>query len=118
MAEDSRELGEAYDESSLSFRSLTVTTRTPSSVILHWDYVPICDSPKELVFKLLKLESRDEWKTISWTRKTTCTIDNLEQNICYSLQILVLAEDEDEFKVVDESDVFKVRVTGGCCRWR
>lgn len=94
-----------------SFRSLTVTTQTSSSVILQWIYErpqPICESSKELVFKLLKLETRDEWKAIAWTRKTTCTIDNLEQNVCYSLQLLLLVEDEDEFKLIDESEIFKV----------
>ena len=94
-----------------NFRSLTVTTLTPSSVTLQWIYEPpqsISDLSREIVFKLLKLETRDEWKAIAWTRKMTCKIENLEQNVCYSLQLLVMVEDGDEFKVVDESNVFKV----------
>lgn len=120
MSENSAELcskdfsAENSTETSSNFRSLTVTTQTSSSVILQWIYEkpqPDFDPSKELVFKLLKLETRDEWKAIAWTRKTTCTIDNLEQNVCYSLQLLLLVEDEDEFKVVDESDVFKVKLS-------
>lgn len=94
-----------------NFRSLTVTTLTSSSVILQWLYQPpqsISEPSKEVVFKLLKLETRDDWKAIAWTRKMTCKIENLEQNVCYSLQLLVMLQDEDDFKVVDESDIFKV----------
>lgn len=90
-----------------NFRSISVTTRTSSLVVLHWLYENVrCD--QELVFKVLQLQSRSEWKPIAWTRKSTCTIENLEQNVCYSLRILVLVEGEDEFRVTDESDVFKV----------
>lgn len=106
-----KNLEENSTESFSNFRSLTVTTLT-SSVILKWLHEPpqsISDPSKEIVFKLLKLETRDEWKAIAWTRKMTCKIENLEQNVCYSLQLLVMVEDENEFKVVDESDVFKVR---------
>lgn len=119
MSENSSEMSlkensaENPTETLSNFRSLTVTTQTSSSVILQWIYdrtPTICEPSKELVFKLLKLETRDEWKAIAWTRKTTCTIDNLEQNVCYSLQLLLLVEDEDEFKVLDESDIFKVKL--------
>lgn len=95
-----------------NFSSIEVTTHTSSSAILQWAYerpTTIEDNRKEIVFKLLQLESRDEWKSKAWTRKTTCKIENLEQNVCYSLQLLVLIEVEDEFKVVDKSKVFKVK---------
>lgn len=100
-------------ESSSNFRSLTVTTLTSSSVTLQWFYEAppsISDLSRQIVFKLLKLETRDEWKAIAWTRKMTCKIENLEQNVCYSLQLLVMVENEggDEFEVADKSDVFKV----------
>lgn len=95
-----------------NFRCLTVTTRTSSSVVLKWSYEnkeQVEDSAnKEFVFKLLKLQSRDDWIASAWTRKSTCIVDNLEQNVCYSLQLLVLLEEEDEFRVVDKSEVFKV----------
>lgn len=98
------------DEATNRFSSLNVSTQTSSSVILTWTYSRSDEvGDRELVFKLLKLESRDEWKAISWTRKSTCTIENLEQNVCYSLQILVLMEELEEFKVVDESEIFKVK---------
>lgn len=102
---------ETKTESPSNFR-LTVTTQTSSSVILQWIYERPETTPEtlsEIVFKLLKLETRDEWKSIAWTRKTSCKIENLEQNVCYSLQLLVLVQDDDEFKVVDQSDVFKVK---------
>lgn len=92
---------------------LTVTTQTSSSVILQWIYEKteaLAESTSEIVFKLLKLETRDEWKSIAWTRNRSCKIENLEQNVCYSLQLLVLVQDDDEFKVVDQSDVFKVEI--------
>lgn len=102
------------DESSLealsNFHSLKLTTETSSSVVLRWSYSTpqAVDPSSEIVFKLLKLETRDEWKAIAWTRKMTCKIENLEQNVCYSLQLLALVANDDEFQVVDESDVFKV----------
>lgn len=105
-------LDENPPESFSNFRSIAVTTLTSSSVILQWIYEPpqsILDPSGKVVFKLLKLETRDEWRAIAWTRKMTCKIENLEQNVCYSLQLLVLLHDEDEeFKVVDESEIFKV----------
>jgi hypothetical protein len=99
------------DEAAASrFSALTVTTQTSSSVVLTWTYDrPSSVGEREVVFKLLKLESRDEWKAIAWTRKSTCTIENLEQNVCYSLHMLVLVEGVDEFKVIDESEIFKVQ---------
>jgi Fibronectin type III domain len=99
------------DEAAASrFSALTVTTKTSSSVVLSWSYDrPGTVGQKEIVFKLLKLESRDEWRSIAWTRKYTCTIENLEQNVCYSLQMLVLVEESDEFEVLDESEIFKVK---------
>lgn len=118
MSEASTEIALVEEESetkpeSLSNFHLTVTTQTSSSVILQWIYneaEAFADSSSEIVFKLLRLESRDEWKSIAWTRKTSCKIENLEQNVCYSLQLLVLVQDDDEFKVVDQSDVFKVEL--------
>lgn len=94
-----------------NFRSLTVTTRTSSSVVLNWIYEndQIEDSScAEFVFKLLKLQSRNEWITTAWTRNSTCTIENLEQNVCYSMQLLVLLEDDNQFNIVDQSEIFKV----------
>lgn len=94
-----------------NFTSIDVTTHTSSSAILQWSYErpPTIESSRQVVFKLLLLESRDEWKSLAWTRKTTCKIENLEQNVCYSLQLLVLVETKDDFKVVDKSEVFKVK---------
>lgn len=93
-----------------NFRFLNITTRTSSSVVLKWSYENKEEdcANKEFVFRLLKLQSRDDWIASAWTRKSTCIVDNLEQNVCYSLQLLVLLEEEDEFKVVDRSEVFKV----------
>lgn len=102
---------EETKETSSVFHSLSVTTQTASSVILKWEYQPSVEPSTELVYKLLKLETRDEWKPIAWTRKSTCVVDNLEQNVCYSLRLLVLIEGNDEFKVVDQSDVFKVDIS-------
>lgn len=105
------ELEESSPEAPSKFHTLSVTTQS-SSVILQWNYErPESVEPtREVVFKLLKQETRDEWKSIAWTRKTTCMVENLEQNVCYSLKLLALVEDEDKFRVVDESDVFKVRI--------
>jgi hypothetical protein len=101
---------ELEPESISNFRSLSVSTLSESSVNLQWNYVrpaSLSESAKELVFKLLKLEARDEWKSIAWTRKMFCVVKNLEQNVCYSLKLLVLVEEENEFVIVDETDVFK-----------
>ena len=108
--EDEENVDENSPEALSNFRSLTVTTLTSSSVTLQWMYdrPQSVEPSREIVFKLLKLESRNEWKAIAWTREMTCKIENLEQNVCYSLQLLVLIEEKDEFKIVDESDVFKV----------
>lgn len=110
--EDSKDEIENSPEALTSrFNSIDVMTHTSSSAILKWAYErpPTIESFREVVFKLLLLESRDDWKPIAWTRKTTCKIEHLEQNVCYSLQLLVLVEVEDEFKVVDKSEVFKVK---------
>jgi hypothetical protein len=105
----SQSLNGISDENRSCFHSLTVTTHK-SSVVLTWLYDrPDFSADQEFVFKLLRLETRDEWKPIAWTRKKTCTVKNLEQNVCYSLRLLVLLELVDEFKVIDESEVFKVR---------
>lgn len=105
-----QDLGESSLEALSNFHSLKITTETSSSVVLEWSYTTpqAVDPSSEVVFKLLKLETRDEWKAIAWTRKMTCKIENLEQNVCYSLQLLALVANDDEFQVVDESDVFKV----------
>lgn len=104
--------GENLDETHSCFRSLTVTTQA-TSVVVSWQYErPKASVDEEFVFKLLKLETRDEWKAIAWTRKMTCTVVNLEQNVCYSLQLLALVERDDEFEVIDKSEVFKVRALG------
>lgn len=100
-------------EPNTSFHGLSVTTLTESSVNLQWKYTRpefLSDVSKELVFKLLRLEARGEWKSIAWTRKLTCTVKNLEQNICYSLKLLVLVEKDDEFEIVDETEIFKARI--------
>lgn len=98
-------------EPTSKFHSLSVTTLTESSVNLQWKYIPpeeLSNPSIKLVFKLLRLETRGEWKSIAWTRKTSCDIKNLEQNVCYSLKLLVLVERESAFEVVYETDVFKV----------
>lgn len=98
-----------------NFNLLSVTTLTESSVNLQWNYErppPFADVSIELVFKLLKLETRSEWKSIAWTRKMSCDVKNLEQNVCYSLKLLVLVEKEDEFEVVDGTEVFKASIVG------
>lgn len=104
-------LEESPEVSSSNFSSIDVTTHTSSSAMLNWSYIrpATIESSQEVVFKLLQLESRDEWRSIAWTRRTTCKIENLEQNVCYSLQLLVLLEDEAEFRVVDKSKIFKVK---------
>jgi hypothetical protein len=95
-------------ESASNFHSLEITTLSESSVNLQWNYVrPEHLQNVEIVFKLLKLEAKDEWKSIAWTRKSNEVLKNLEQNICYSLKLLVLIEEENEFKTVDETEVFK-----------
>lgn len=106
------DLDESSPETSSNFNSLKITTETSSSVVLEWSYATpqAVDPSSEIVFKLLKLETRDDWKAIAWTRKMTCKIENLEQNVCYSLQLLALVANDDGFQVVDESDVFKVSV--------
>lgn len=92
-----------------NFHSLSVSTLSESSVHLQWNYSPESFSSfsQEFVFKLLRLEARDEWKSIAWTRKMFCVVKNLEQNVCYSLKLLVLVEKENEFVIVDGTDVFK-----------
>jgi hypothetical protein len=93
-----------------NFSSLSVTTLSESSVNLQWNYIRpenLSGISEELVFKLLRLEARDEWKSIAWTRKMFCVVNNLEQNVCYSLKLLVLVQKENEFVIVDETDVFK-----------
>lgn len=105
-----QDLSESSPEVASNFNSLKITTETSSSVVLEWSYATpqAVDPSSEIVFKLLKLETRDDWKAIAWTRKMTCKIENLEQNVCYSLQLLALVANDDGFQVVDESDVFKV----------
>lgn len=104
-----------------NFRSLTITTRTSSSVVLNWNYEndQFKDSTcAEFVFKLLKLQSRNEWITTTWTRRSSCTIENLEQNVCYSMQLLVLLEGENEFEIIDQSEIFKVSSLAEKVRFR
>ena len=100
-------------EPTSNFRSLSVSTLSESSVNLQWNYVRperLSTLSQELVFKLMKLEARDGWKSIAWTRKMFCVVKNLEQNVCYSLKLLVLVEEENEFVNVDETDVFKASI--------
>lgn len=108
----SEDLIEKPKEASSNFQALTVSTQTQAaaSVVLQWTYnrPQSVEPSQQVIFKLLKLESKDEWKAIAWTRKETCKIENLEQNVCYSLQLLALVEEGDEFKVIDRSDIFKV----------
>lgn len=103
-------VGDKFSQSQKSnFCEITCRAVTSSSVIVQWIYLnQNLDLKQDVVFKVLKLETRGEWRKVAWTRKTTCQIDNLEQNVCYSLKIHVLVEDETEFRVVDESQVFKV----------
>lgn len=120
MSENSPEISskEDLDETSpgaaSNFHSLKSENFSLSSVNLQWDYVrpQSVDPSREIVFKLLKQETRDEWKSIAWTRKKTCIVENLEQNVCYSLKLLALVEDENEFRMVDESEIFKVKICG------
>lgn len=108
----SEDLNEKSKEASSNFQALTVTTQTQASasVILQWTYnrPQSIEPSQQVIFKLLKLESKDEWKAIAWTRKATCKIANLEQNVCYSLQLLALVKEGDEFNAIDRSDIFKV----------
>lgn len=104
---------EPETESISNIHSLSVTTLTESSVNLQWKYVPSdsdSDPTKVLVYKLVRLEARGEWKSIAWTRQMSCIVKNLEQNVCYSLKLLVLVEKENEFEIVDETDVFKASI--------
>lgn len=120
--------GDEEQESSPSqtvsnFAKIEFRTVTTSSVIVEWIYLnqfpttsrqqavedeQLIEHDESFIYKVLKLETRGEWKTIARTKKTSCQIDNLEPNVCYSLKIHVLVEDVDRFRVVDESEVFKV----------
>lgn len=117
-------------KSESNFSKIEFRTITSSSVIVEWIYLNQfsqtssqqavasveqeqivtgdVDSAQTFIYKVLKLETRGEWKTIARTKKTSCQIDNLEPNVCYSLKLHVLVEDVDRFRVVDESEVFKV----------
>lgn len=104
------EFVEEEEESAEKFTEITCRAVTSSSVIIQWIYLNQTHNKDDVfVYKVLKLETRGEWKSVAWTRKTTCQIENLEQNVCYSLKIHVLVEDETEFRVIDESRVFKVK---------
>lgn len=118
-------------KSESNFSKIEFRTITSSSVIVEWIYLNQfsqtssqqalasaeqeqivtgdIDSAQTFIYKMLKLETRGEWKTIARTKKTSCQIDNLEPNVCYSLKLHVLVEDVDRFRVVDESEVFKVK---------
>jgi 16S rRNA G527 N7-methylase RsmG len=109
VEDEEEDLPKSQEElSSSKFDEITCRTVTSSSVVVQWIYLNQNLNHDVVVFKVLKLETRGEWKSVAWTRKTICQIENLEQNVCYSLKIHVLVEDETEFRVIDESEVFKV----------
>jgi hypothetical protein len=66
------------------------------------------DEDPEKVFKVVTLKNRYEWETICWSRKSSCTIKHLEPNTCYSMKVLVMVAKEDQFDVVDSSEIIKV----------
>lgn len=97
---------EGDDHQSSNFKYVKIAKQTTTSVVLEWMYDD--DEDPEKVFKVVKLKNRDEWETICWSRKSSCTIKNLEQNTCYSMKVLVMVAKEDKFEVVDSSEIIKV----------
>lgn len=99
------------------FEYIKIAKQTTSTVVLEWKYnddkVEDGENPEnpEKVFKIVKLKNRNEWETISWTRKSICVMKNLEQNTCYSIKILVMIQMPDQFDVIDSSEVFKVNIS-------
>lgn len=92
---------------SSKFEFVRIAKQTASSVVLEWKYN---DDDPEKVFKIVKLKNRNEWETICWSNKSSCTIKNLEQNTCYSIKVMVMVAGEDKFEVVDSSEIFKVEI--------
>lgn len=98
------------------FEYIKIAKQTTSTVVLEWKYnedkIEDLENPEnpEKVFKIVKLKNRNEWETISLTRKSICVMKNLEQNTCYSIKILVMIQMADNFDVIDSSDVFKVNI--------
>lgn len=98
-----------------NFEYFRIAKQTRQQVVLEWKYLSneeekeVIESPKEKVFKIVKLKCRDEWETISWSRKSCCVIKNLEQNTCYSIKVLVMVQTFERFEVVDSSEILKVK---------
>lgn len=98
------------------FEYIKIAKQTTSTVVLEWKYnedkIENLENPAnpEKVFKIVKLKNRNEWETITLTRKSICVMKNLEQNTCYSIKILVMIQMADNFDVIDSSDVFKVNI--------
>ncbi|CAO1430006.1 unnamed protein product [Diamesa serratosioi] len=102
-------------EQSSNFTFINVINQTISSIDLQWEYsaaIAMSSACHEYVFQIIKMKARDLWEKIYWGRKSQCTIKCLEQNVCYSLKILVLEQQDDEFVRIDESNIFKIAI--GC----
>jgi hypothetical protein len=100
-------------ENHSNFEYIKILKQTTSSLALEWKYNDNdIDNTKlectERVFKIVKLKNRDEWETMCWSRNSTCVIKNLEQNVCYSIKILVMQQTFERFLEIDSSDIFKV----------
>lgn len=93
-------------EKPVKFEYIKIVKQTTSSVILEWLYD--AEDDPEIVFKIVSLKNRNDWETVCWSNKQTCTIKNLEQNTCYSIKILAMKPAPDKYDVIDSSDIFKV----------
>lgn len=101
------EYEEYHHQQVSNFKYVKIAKQTSTTVVLEWSYDDGNDGGK--VFKVVTLKNRNEWDTICWLRKSSCTIKNLEQNTCYSMKILVMVAGKDKFEIVDSSDIIKVR---------
>jgi hypothetical protein len=89
------------------FEYFKIAKQTTSTVVLEWKYIDYnCDVEK--AFKIVKLKNRDEWEPICWSRKPSCIIKNLEQNMCYSMKVLVMQQQPDKYQAIDSSAILKV----------
>lgn len=91
------------------FEFIKIVKQTTSTVVLEWQYSDEKTiEGSEKVFKIVKLQNRNEWETIIWTKKSMCVIKNLEQNTCYSIKILVMVQTYERFVETDSSNILKV----------
>ena len=94
------------NQSCSKFKYAKIAKQTACSVVLEWMYDNSED--EKIDFKIVTLKNRDEWITLCWSQKTSCTIKNLEENTCYSIKILAMMSKKDKFEIVDSSEILKV----------